>query len=217
MLQPGSRVLIVGGASEGIGLRELLGRPGLEVLETDVVRGPRTQLVCDAHDLPLADGCVDLVICQGVLSFVLDPQRVVEQMHRVLRPGALIYTEVPFMQQVCNGAFDFTRWTPLGHRRLLRDFDVLRSGASGGPGMALAWSFSYFLMAFAGRSRAAHRVARLVGAILGAPLTLFDSYLARTPGGLDAASGSYILGRRRETPLPDAEIIAQYEGLAGAG
>jgi SAM-dependent methyltransferase len=204
MLPAGARVLVVGGGTEGRGLRELLDRPGIDVLETDVFRGPRTQLVCDGHDLPLAGGSVDAVVCQGVLAFLVDPQRVVAEIHRVLRADGLLYSEVPFIQQVCNGPYDFTRWTALGHRRLLRDFDVVRSGATGGPGMALAWSVAFFARALGGRS------LWVAGALLAAPLKWLDGMLAARSGALDAASGTFILGRRRETPVSDAEIVAAY-------
>jgi hypothetical protein len=88
-------------------------------------------------------------VAQAVLEHVLDPWRCVEELHRVLASGGLVYAETPFMQQVHEGRFDFTRFTHLGHRRLFRRFEELDSGAVGGPGMALAWSWRYFLWSFA--------------------------------------------------------------------
>jgi SAM-dependent methyltransferase len=211
------RVLVVGGAVPGTGFEALLDGPGIEVIETDLALGPRTKVVCDAHALPFADGSFDGVVCQGVLSVVVDPQRVVAEMHRVLAPEGLVYSEVPFMQQVCNGAYDFTRWTPIGHARLYRGFDVLDSGASGGPGMALAWSLSYFAMSFTGRSHLAHGLVRRLVALVAFPLTYLDARLARQPGGLDAAAGVYLIGRRRELPRADRAVIADYAGAVRPG
>lgn len=214
------RVLVVGGAREGTGLRALLDAPHVEATETDIVLGPRTQIVCDAHALPFADATFDAVVCQGVLSELLDPARAVAEMHRVLIPGGLVYSETAFMQQTYNAEWDFTRWTLVGHRLLFRDFDVVRSGAHGGPGMALAWSLSYFLMACAGRSRAARSVVKRLSSLALWWLPLLDRRLVRSPGGIDAASGTFLLGRRREEPVADAAILASYRGAvrrAGGG
>ena len=143
------RVLVVGRATAGIGFQALLEDPDVECVETDVTFSDRTQIICDAHDLPFADSTFDAVVCQAVLEHVLDPIRVVSEIHRVLVDGGLVYSEIPFMQQVHGGKYDFTRFTLLGHRRLYRCFDEVRSGAQGGPGMALAWSLWYFMRALA--------------------------------------------------------------------
>ena len=105
-------------------------------------------LICDAHDIPFADGSFDAVIAQAVLEHVVDPHRCVAEIHRVLNAQGVVYAETPFMQQVHAGRYDFARFTHLGHRRLFRMFQEIDSGAVCGPGMALAWSYQYFLMSF---------------------------------------------------------------------
>jgi SAM-dependent methyltransferase len=207
-----ARVLVVGGATEGIGIRALLDAPWVEATETDVVIGERTQVVCDGHDLPFAAGTFDAVVCQGMLQLAADPARVVAEMHRVLAPRGYLYSETPFLQPVHDGGCDFVRWTHMGHLRLLRAFDPVRSGAHNGPGMALAWAFSGFATALAGRSRPAHALARRLASLATFWLTWFDRRLTRSPGGLDAAAGTYVLGRRREVPRSDREIVASYRG-----
>jgi SAM-dependent methyltransferase len=207
-----ARVLVVGGSREGVGYARLAASPGVVMLETDIAFGPRTQLVCDAHHLPFASGTFDGVVCQAVLEHVLDPNRVVAEIHRVLGPGGIVYSEVPFMQQVHEGAYDFTRFTHLGHRRLFRHFDEISSGAQGGPGMALGWSLKYFLQSFAGRSRLVRALIARATSLAFFWLKYFDRFLARTPGGLDAASGTFFLGRRREGPVADREIVGGYRG-----
>lgn len=205
------RVLIVGAGVEGEGMAPLLAS-GAEIMQTDVAIGPHTQLVCDGHDLPFADGTFDGVVAQAVLEHVLDPARCVAEMHRVLGPDGLVYAETPFMQQVHEGRYDFTRFTQLGHRRLFRYFAEVASGPSGGTGSALAWSLQYFALGFVSNPR-------LVNPIKGASRLAFgwlrhlDSFTEDKRGMLDGASGYYFLGRRAEEPLPDRELIAQYRGL----
>lgn len=209
---PHTHVLVVGGAIEGIGLAALRRAPHVELLETDVVLGPRTALVCDAHALPFAPATFDAIVCQGVLSVLTDPQKAVEEFHRVLAPEGLIYTEAPFLQAVFNGGLDFYRWSLSGHRRLLNRFTEIRSGAHNGPGMALAWQISYFLMAFAGESRIAHALLRRVASLGTFWLTWLDPWLVRQAGGPDAAAGTFFLGRRSDETVDDTTIVSMYRG-----
>ncbi len=48
---------------------------------------PVTVLSADAHDLPLADGSVDAVLCACVLCSVAQPTRALAELRRVLIPG----------------------------------------------------------------------------------------------------------------------------------
>jgi len=181
------------------------------LVESDVSFGPRTTLIADAHDLPFADGTFDGVVAQAVLEHVVDPYRCAQEMWRVLRPRGLIYAETPFMQQVHEGRYDFTRFTHLGHRRVFRGFEEIDSGAIGGPGMALGWAWAYFLMSFAG-SRRARSILYALARFTAFPAKYFDYLLLGRPAALDAAAGTYFLGRRSEQVLSDRELIAQYRG-----
>jgi SAM-dependent methyltransferase len=211
------RVLVVGGRIEGVGSEELLGRPELQVIETDIAFGPRTDVVCDGHDLPFADGSFDAVVIQAVLDCVVEPQRVASEVHRVLSQDGLVYSEAGFMQQGHGGALDFHRFTHLGHRRLWRFFDEVDSGAQCGPSMAMLWSIEYFLRAFVGENRALGAIAERAVALAGFWLKYLDGYLVPGPGGIDAASGTFFLGARRQTPVPDRVIVAGYRGVRPRG
>ena len=135
------KVLVVGGSEAGQGMEAILLTPSIELIGSDVAFGSCTALICDAHDIPFHDGSFDGVIVQAVLEHVVDPNRCVEEFHRVLKENGLVYAETPFMQQVHMGKYDFTRFTHLGHRRLFRKFEEICSGPACGPGMALVWSY----------------------------------------------------------------------------
>lgn len=208
---PRPRVLVIGSRIQGVGMDVLAEFPQIEVVESDVELGPRPAVLFDAHDIPFADGTFSCVIAQAVLEHVADPARCVAEMHRVLEPGGLVYVETPFMQQVHEGAYDFTRYTHLGHRRLLRDFAEIDSGVACGPGMALAWSWQYFLMSFT-RRPVTRTLAKAVARLTAWPLKYCDGYLARRPAAYDAASGFYFLGERSKRRLSDRELIPLYRG-----
>jgi len=205
------RVLVVGAGTLGEGFGALLSDSAIELVETDVIFGPRVCVLCDAHDLPFDDQSFDGVIAQAVLEHVVDPKRCVDEIHRVLKPEGIVYAETPFMQQVHLGRFDFSRFTHVGHRTLFRGFAEFRSGVACGPGMALAWSYMYFLLSFA-RSRTIRRLLKAFAMVTSFPLKYFDYYLADKPGALDAASGYYFLGKKEDSPLTDRDLIQLYEG-----
>jgi SAM-dependent methyltransferase len=185
--------------------------PRIQLVETDVSFGPRTQLICDAHELPFENHSFDGVVVQAVLQYLVDPSTCLREIERVLKPGGLVYAESAFMQQVVHGRYDFTRFTHLGLRRLFRGFEEVASGPATGPAMALAWSFQFFLLSLATARwtrRACYAFARL---------TLFwlkylDAGLLNKPGTYDAASGFFFMGRKSEQPLSDRELVALYRG-----
>src|SRR5437773_10814883 len=97
------------------------------------------------------------------------------------------------MQQVHGGAYDFTRFTLLGHRRLFRKFEEIDSGVGNGPGAALAWSWQYFLLSFA-TSRRTRSMVRAFVRLTAFWLKYVDVYLEHKPGTLDAATGYFFIG-----------------------
>jgi SAM-dependent methyltransferase/uncharacterized protein YbaR (Trm112 family) len=206
------RILVVGGGILGAGMKSLAANPDIELVDSDVSFAPRTQLVCDGHDLPFADESFDGVIAQAVLECVVDPYRCVEEMHRVLRKDGLVYAETPFMQQVGLGRYDFTRFTHLGHRRLFRRFTEVGSGVVCGPGMALAWSWQFFWLSFV-TGRRTRAVVKALARLTGFWLKYIDHILVDRPGAIDAASGCYFLGRKSDVVLPDKELVKQYRGM----
>ncbi len=212
-LAPFPKVLVVGGGVVGQGMEALTQNSSLELIETDVSLGPRTALVCDAHDIPFETETFDGVIVQAVLEHVVDPYRCVDEIHRILKNQGVVYAETPFMQQVHMAPHDFTRFTHLGHRRLFRKFDEIDSGAVCGPGMALAWSYQYFLYSFTS-SRTLRGLAMAFARFTSFYLRYFDPLLIDRPGTLDAASGYYFMGRKAGHILSDRELVKLYRGTA---
>ncbi len=210
--EPGAaRVLVVGCGESGAGSRALLFSPNVEVVQTDVSLGDAVQLVCDAHDLPFADGYFDAVVTQAVLEHVVDAQRCAAEIARVVRLGGFVYSDTPFMQQVHGGPYDFARFTHLGHRRLFRCFEEIESGATAGAGTALAWSYQYFLLSFV-EGRVARYGVKAFARLTAFWLRYLDRLMLEKPGSFDAASGYYFLGRKSAATLSDRELIKLYRG-----
>lgn len=199
-------VLVVGGGSMGNGVERLYSTPDVAVLGFDAYAGPLTQFVADAHQIPLGDGSVDAVVVQAVLEHLLDPDRAVAEIRRVLRPDGLVYAETPFLQQVHAGAYDFRRFTSSGHRYLFRGFEEIAAGAVAGPGTQLLWSIDHLMRGLL-RSQLAGRLARGVFS----PLRVLDRVVP-DDYAMDNASAYFFLGRRAERELTPREIVDYYRG-----
>jgi SAM-dependent methyltransferase len=208
---PRPAVLVIGGARVGAGMAALLADSCIDWVESDVRLGERTNLLCDAHRVPFAENTFDGVVIQAVLEHVADPERCVSEIHRVLKPGGLVYAETAFMQQVHAGRHDFCRFTLVGHRRLFRAFEQITAGSAGGPAVALAWAWQHFLLSFTG-SRRGRAAATAIACWTAFWLKYLDPFLSARPAALDAASAYFFLGTRREIPVTDREVVRVYPG-----
>jgi SAM-dependent methyltransferase len=201
-------LLIIGGGALGAGVETFLQDTSVQVIATDVYASANTQLVTDAHHLPFDDGVFDGVWITAVLEHVIEPQKVVDEIWRVLKPAGMVYAETPFMQQVHERAYDFTRFTANGHRWLFRRFEQIEAGVGGGAGPALAWSVRYFVRAFLGS-----RIA-LLAALPFYLLRLLDDF-ANNRRKADAALGFYIWARKSDRSLTPKDMVAYYESQLG--
>jgi len=198
------RVLIVGGGEIGNGIESLYSAPGIDLLAFDIYASKNCQLVADGHQIPLATGSVDGVVVQAVLEHVLNPQRVVDEIYRILRPGGLVYADTPFMQPVHEGPYDFTRFSESGHRYLFRHFAARQSGASAGLGMQLLWSIMLFGRGINPRVGQIARVAFWW-------LPHLDRWLDPKVT-IDGACSSYFYGHSSSNAISATDIVAYYSG-----
>lgn len=201
-----ARVLVVGGAAIGQGMQPIYAHPRLEIVAFDIYASPHIQFLADAHYIPLADDSFDAVIVQAVLEHVLEPDAVVAEIRRVLKPKGLVYATTPFLLHVHEGAYDFTRFTESGLRYLFRDFALIRSGALGGVGTQLLWALDGF-----GRGLFRSRTFGKLMKLLFFWLLAFDR-LSPEPYNIDAASEVFFLGRKHDRTLSPKEAVAHYQG-----
>ncbi|WP_310489679.1 class I SAM-dependent methyltransferase [Chamaesiphon sp. VAR_69_metabat_338] len=85
---PGNLYAAVGGTP-----RSLL---GIDISHGALVHAQQlgyTPLLADAHDLPLRDGCADIVTLNAVLHHCDDMARVLAEAARLVRPGGLLITD----------------------------------------------------------------------------------------------------------------------------
>jgi SAM-dependent methyltransferase len=91
----------------------------------DIRRGAGVDLLSDAHALALADASFDVVLCTEVLEHLREPQRAIDEMYRVLKPGGTLLLTTRFLFPIHDAPHDYYRFTKYGLRYLLRKFEIL--------------------------------------------------------------------------------------------
>lgn len=146
-LKSDSKCLIIG-AGYNHYLKYLLTKNNHRTVVTDVFASDIVDYVCDATNLPFSSSQFDVVLIIAVLEHVVEPNIAVAEISRVLKKDGLVFSGIPFMQQVHMGEYDFTRYTLLGHRWLYNSFELVKLAPSSGAGSALLWSMTSFFRSF---------------------------------------------------------------------
>jgi SAM-dependent methyltransferase len=76
-------------------------------------------LLWDGVTIPLPDCSVDSAMLTEVLEHCPDPEAVMKEVHRVLRPGGFLFLTVPFIWPIHDVPHDEFRYTPFSLRRIL--------------------------------------------------------------------------------------------------
>jgi uncharacterized protein YbaR (Trm112 family) len=210
--EPATRptVLVIGGGRMGDQTEELYHASEVNVIAFDIYVSPLTQFVADAHSIPVVSESIDAVVIQAVLEHVLEPWKVVDEIHRILKDDGLVYADTPFLQPVHEGPYDFTRFTDSGHRALFKRFAIIDSGLLRGSGTTLSWCFADFVRALT-RSTTLAAMTRF--------LTFWMSRLNRFLDhrqSLDSASSVFFFGRKSQTTASPRELVEYYQGAQTA-
>jgi SAM-dependent methyltransferase len=73
----------------------------------------------------IPDGSYELLLCTGLLEHVPDPQRLIDEFHRILKPGgrAIVSASTVFSLHECPD--DYFRFTPFSFRLLFRQWSTI--------------------------------------------------------------------------------------------
>lgn len=98
-----------------------------------------SDLLADGLDLPFPDDTFTLALSQAVLEHVTEPQRYVNELVRVLRPGGLLWIEAAFIQPIHQAPTHYFNITPFGLEYLCRDLDIVEAGTIGWFSETIGW------------------------------------------------------------------------------
>lgn len=163
----------------------------------DIAPFANVDVVGSALRLPFQDHSFELAWNTAVLEHVREPQTMIAEIHRVLRPGGHVYTEVPFLQHFHAYPNDFQRYTREGLKQAFAAFQIVEIGVCVGPSSAITALIADWceLLTFS-QSRLLNDVVRTIPLALLWPLKHLDRLLLKNPRAHELASGLYVLARK---------------------
>ncbi|WP_395747329.1 class I SAM-dependent methyltransferase [Prosthecobacter sp.] len=186
LMRRGMKVLDAGSGREPEQyLRQELLATGATLHTCDFCAGPGVDFVADVSALPFEDGSYDIVLSTQVLEHVREPQRVVAEMARVLKPGGHLFLTTPQSSPMHNLPYNFFNFTHLGLRLLFEKagLSVKQAEPQGGHFTLLAYNL-HWTMNLLRRKRMPWILGRplilacqiLFGFVLKAPLIWLDRF-----------------------------------------
>lgn len=115
---PKHSVLIDLGAGQS-DFTELTG--AFNLCAADLYPYPGISVVCDFEQhLPFKSASADAVLLANLLEHVREPNTLLAECHRILKPGGVLLGTVPFMIQIHQRPYDFYRYTHMNLEYLLK-------------------------------------------------------------------------------------------------
>ncbi|MEO8026793.1 MAG: methyltransferase domain-containing protein [Bryobacteraceae bacterium] len=170
----------------------------------DLFAVPGVDVAADAERLPFRSAIFQCIECDAVLEHVRNPERVMDELERVLAPGGYIHVVTPFCHPFHAYPDDYRRFTPAGLRELSGDrFEVVAEGWRTGPTASLLIIFvEYVKLWFPGRLwRGATHFC--LGWLL-FPFRYLDLLLLRSPRAGNVGNHCYIWLRKPVSSRPNS-------------
>ena len=110
--------------------RALLGERVKRYISIDLQETALVDVVARAEALPLRDNAFDLVLCTQVLEYIDEPQELICEAHRILKPGGHLILTAPSIFPR-DSDHDSWRFMPAGLQYLLRNYSTTQIVAEG--------------------------------------------------------------------------------------
>ena len=164
--------------------------PRIKTMEIEA--GDGIDFVGSVENIPFDNNTIDLIVTQEVLEHVRDPFQAIDEISRVLRPGALAYIQIPFTIGFHGCPQDYWRFSHEGMEELanIGGLIVEEIDMSVGPAVGFYRILVEFIaILFSLPSRLLYRPFKLSASIIFYPIKWLDPVMRlsieahRIPGG----------------------------------
>jgi SAM-dependent methyltransferase len=182
-----------------------LGGAGLHLpgfVNVDVCPAGGVDVIANASRLPFQKDCCDSVACLALLEHVPDPECVVSEMLRVLKPGGETQTVVPFCHPYHAYPADYSRFSKEALKRLFAEYEDVTIGIRTGPTTTLLTFLTYYaklIFPVHGGVLPVRWFNRFTVGLFGwviAPLRYLDVVVNRLPDAHVLANHLYVTARK---------------------
>lgn len=164
---------------------------GVDLEDSEIYGSVKPDLTWDGSKIPVSDESMDCVIATEFLEHHSAPDMVLGEVHRVLKPGGLLFATVPFVWNLHEIPHDEYRYTPFSITRLLSsaNFSDVKISGLGGWNATMAQMIGLWVT-FAKMPRIARSLMRIVLF----PVFVFLVKTDRRPIVFDDAENSMFTG-----------------------
>jgi len=172
--------------------------PRARLVCIDIKSGPGVDIVADAHDLHMIDdNSADCVLCVGVLLHCRNPDKVISEFHRILKPGGIVYVHAPFISPHPGFPPVFYFFSMEGLEATCARFETIQCGFNRGPASTMSYLLVTFCsILFSFNSKTLFAVNEYVFAWLFFWIKYLDAFIARYEHARLFYSASYFIGRK---------------------
>ena len=119
---------------------------GIEYSSDSGYRGNRADVAGDASEMPFADESFDTILCTEVMEHVMNPEKVIAEFARILKPGGAAIVTVPFFFPI-HDTFDFFRYTDKGIAVIMERYglEIEEVRPLSGTGVTIALMVNMFI------------------------------------------------------------------------
>jgi len=168
-----------------------------DIINIDIFAFNEVDIVADGIDLPIKDHSVDVIFNTAMLEHVANPEIIIHEMHRILKPEGDFFCYLPFIVPFHAAPIDFHRWTTEGVRHCFKMFEQTEVVIGAGPTSGMLWVVQEWLaILFSFGSRTIHDVIFIFLMVITAPIKLMDLLLVHFPNAEKIASGFLVTGKK---------------------
>ncbi|HBN26094.1 MAG TPA: hypothetical protein DD405_01330 [Desulfobacteraceae bacterium] len=168
-----------------------------DIINVDMFAFDEVDLVADAAELPIEDCSVDFIINIAMLEHVDNPNAVLEEMYRILKPGGEVLAYAPFIVPYHAAPHDYSRWTHQGLKTFFSSFDDANIFIGCGPTSGILYVLEEWLaILLSFGSNTLHDIWFMIFMIILFPFKYFDLLLERFDTAVNIASGFGIVAKK---------------------